>query len=253
MRFAALGSGSRGNAWVVAHGRTALLVDCGFSVAETTRRLARLGLAAGDLAGILLTHEHADHASGVGPLARRHGLPVWMTHGTRAALRDGDLPDLRLFDTGAAFAVDDLEVAPFAVPHDAREPAQFVVGDGRRRLGLVTDLGSPTAHVERSLAGCDALVLEANHDRDLLAGGSYPPALKRRIAGPHGHLCNEDAAALLARLDTGRLQHLVAAHLSEANNDPARVRTLFADVLGCAPEAIPVADQASGLDWRELA
>ncbi len=253
MRFACLGSGSRGNAWVVAHGATVLLVDCGFSLADTNRRLARLGLAPDDLAGVLLTHEHADHAGGVGPLARRHAIPVWMTHGTRQALRDADLPDLRLFDTGTRFAVGDLEVAPFAVPHDARDPSQFVLGDGRRRLGLVTDLGCVTAHVERSLAGCDALVLEANHDRELLAGGRYPPALKRRIAGRHGHLCNEDAAALLARLDTARLQHLVAAHLSEANNDPGRVRALFADVLGCAPQEIPVASQAEGLDWRELA
>ena len=253
MRFAALGSGSRGNAWVVAHGRTVLLVDCGFSLADTTRRLARLGLVPEQLDGVLLTHEHADHASGIGPLARRHRVPVWMTHGTRQALRDAEIPDLRLFDTETSFALDDLEVAPFAVPHDAREPSQFVIGDGRCRLGLVTDLGSSTAHVERSLAGCDALVLEANHDRELLAGGSYPPALKRRIAGRHGHLCNEDAADLLGRLDTARLQHLVAAHLSEANNDPQRVRALFAGVLGCSAAEIPVADQVAGLDWREVA
>lgn len=252
MRFAALGSGSSGNGWLVAHGPTVLLVDCGFSAVDTTRRLARLGLEPGQLSGLLLTHEHADHASGVGPLARRHRLPVWMTHGTCQALRDANLPDLRLFDTGTPFAIGALEVAPFAVPHDAREPSQLVVSDGRHRLGLVTDLGSSTSHVERSLAGCDALVLEANHDRDLLAAGGYPPALKRRIGGPLGHLCNEDAAALLGRLDTGRLQHLVAAHLSAANNDPDRVRALFAAVLGCTPEEIPVAGQASGLDWREL-
>jgi phosphoribosyl 1,2-cyclic phosphodiesterase len=252
MRFAALGSGSRGNAWLIAHGATVLLVDCGFSLVETTRRLARLDLEPGQLSGVLLTHEHADHASGIGPLARRLRLPVWMTHGTCQALRDGDIPDLRLFDTETTFAIGDLEVAPFSVPHDAREPSQFVVSDGRHRIGLLTDLGSSTTHVERSLAGCDALVLEANHDRDLLAAGSYPPALKRRVAGRHGHLCNEDAAALLGRLDTGRLQHLVAAHLSEANNEPGLVRSLFAGVLGCAPGEIPVASQTSGLDWREL-
>ena len=253
MRFAALGSGSRGNAWLVAHAGTTLLVDCGFSLADVTRRLARLGLTPEQLDGVLLTHEHADHASGIGPLARRHRIPVWMTHGTRQALRDDAIPDLRLSDTETRFAVADLEVTPFAVPHDAREPSQFVLGDGARRLGLVTDLGSLTAHVERSLAGCDALVLEANHDREMLARGSYPPALKRRIAGRHGHLCNEDAATLLGRLDTARLQHLVAAHLSEANNDPQRVRALFADVLGCAPAEIPVADQAAGLGWRDIA
>jgi len=253
VRFAALGSGSRGNAWLVAHGRTTLLVDCGFSLADATRRLARLGLAPEQIDGVLLTHEHADHASGIGPLARRHRVPVWMTHGTRQALRDAEIPVLRLSATETRFAIGDLEVAPFAVPHDAREPSQFVVGDGSRQLGLVTDLGSTTAHVERSLAGCDALVLEANHDRDLLAAGSYPPALKRRIAGRHGHLCNEDAADLLGRLDTARLQHLVAAHLSEANNAPERVRMLFAEVLGCDPEEIPIADQAHGLGWREVA
>jgi phosphoribosyl 1,2-cyclic phosphodiesterase len=253
VRFAALGSGSRGNAWLIEHGATVLLVDCGFSLAETARRMQRLGLAPERLAGVLLTHEHGDHAGGIGPLARRHGVPIWMTHGTREALADDDVPDLRLFDTETPFAVGDLEVTPFAVPHDAREPAQFVVGDGRVRLGLLTDLGSTTAHVERSLAGCDALVLEANHDRKLLAGGPYPPRVKRRIAGRHGHLCNEDAAALLDRLDTGRLQHVVAAHLSAENNDPGRVQALFAEVLGCTPGEVPVADQATGLDWRELA
>jgi len=253
VRFAALGSGSRGNAWLIAHGATVLLVDCGFSLTETTRRLARLGLEPGQLSGVLLTHEHTDHVSGIGPLARRHRVPVWMTHGTQQALRDANLPDLRLFDTETTFAIGELEVAPFAVPHDAREPSQFVIADGRHRLGLVTDLGGPTTHVEHSLAGCDALVLEANHDRDLLATGSYPPALKRRIAGRLGHLCNEDAATLLSRLDTGRLQHVVAAHLSESNNDPNLVRSLFAGVLGCTPGEIPVAGQASGLDWREFA
>jgi len=176
-----------------------------------------------------------------------------MTHGTHQALRDRELPDLRLFDSDVPFVIDGLELHPFAVPHDAREPCQFVVADGARRLGLLTDLGSLTPHVERSLAGCDALVLEANHDPRMLREGPYPAQLKARVGGDHGHLSNAVAAELLARLDTGRLQHLVGAHLSETNNTPALARAAFAGVLGCSPGEITLATQATGLDWRAIA
>lgn len=253
MRFASIGSGSSGNGWLVEHGTTRLLVDCGFTLAETRARLARLGLEPDDLTAVLVTHEHGDHLRGVGALARRHRLPVWMTHGTHRAGRAGRLDALQLFDAHRAFTVGDLQVEPFPVPHDANEPCQFVIGDGARRLGLLTDVGSITPHIERMLDGCDALGLETNHDSAMLANGPYPLRLQRRIGGDHGHLSNAQSAALLARLDTHRLQHLVAAHLSEANNEPQRARAALAGALGCAPAEVDVANQSEGIGWRELA
>ncbi len=231
-----------------------MLLDCGFSVRETEYRLHRLGLEAESLTAILITHEHSDHVSGLGPMTRRFGLPVWMTGGTRAAIGDraGVLSNVRTFSPHAVFEIDDLAVEPFPVPHDAREPAQFAFGDGRHRLGFVTDVGSTTTVMEQALSGCDALVLECNHDLGMLERGDYPPPLKERIRSPHGHLDNATAAGLLARLDTARLQHLIAAHLSQRNNRPALARAALAEVLGGEPDWLDVADPDIGLDWREM-
>ena len=254
MRFACLGSGSRGNAWLVEAGSTRVLVDCGFSRRATERRLARLGLEAGQLSALLVTHEHADHAGGVARLAQAHDLPVYLTAGTREAAGLADLPHLHSIHAwDAPFAIDGLQVQPYTVPHDARETVQFVLGDGRHRLGLLTDAGHVTPHILQVLDGCDALVLETNHDGELLAAGPYHPALKRRVAGAWGHLSNSQAAAGLKALGGGRLQHLVAAHLSEQNNTRERVVAALAGALGCAPAWIGVAEQEAGLDWRALA
>jgi phosphoribosyl 1,2-cyclic phosphodiesterase len=254
VRFASLGSGSGGNALVVEAGASRVMVDCGFSIEETERRLARIGLAAGDLAGIVVTHEHGDHADGAIPFARRHGLRVWMTHGTLRATADGGGPDpvVTVIDTHASFAVGDLAVAPFPVPHDAREPVQLVLGDGARRLGVLTDIGTSTRHVESMLSGCDALVLECNHDERMLADGPYPGWLKARVGGPFGHLANAAAAQLLAALDRSKLRHVIAAHLSDKNNRPELARAALAGVLGCAADWIGIAEQTSGFDWREV-
>jgi phosphoribosyl 1,2-cyclic phosphodiesterase len=127
-----------------------------------------------------------------------------------------------------------------------------VFGDGARRLGVLTDTGSPTAHIEASLSGCAALVLECNHDRDMLMGGEYPPSLKARIAGRWGHLDNAVSASILCALDRSRLRHVVAAHLSQTNNTPELARAALAGALGCAPEWIAVATQEDGLPWREV-
>jgi phosphoribosyl 1,2-cyclic phosphodiesterase len=254
VRFASLGSGSGGNALVVEAGASRVMVDCGFSSDDAERRLARLGLAPGDLAGIVVTHEHSDHADGATPLARRHGLRVWMTHGTlRATAKDAEADAaVTVIDSHTPFAVGDLEVVPFPVPHDAREPVQFVLSDGAGRLGVLTDIGASTRHVETMLSGCDALVLECNHDAQMLADGPYPPWLKARIAGPFGHLANAAAAALLAALDQSRLRHVIAAHLSEKNNRPELARGALAGALGCAPGWIGIAEQTDGFGWREI-
>lgn len=254
MRFASLGSGSRGNALLVEAGSTRVLLDCGFGPRETLFRLGRLGCMPETLAGILVTHEHSDHIGGVVKLAARYGLKVWMTHGTLASASTGQaaLPGLELIDSHVPLSVGDLELIPFPVPHDAREPVQFVFSDGARRLGVVTDLGCSTPHVERMLSGCDALVLECNHDVDMLRRGHYPPHLQRRIASRFGHLDNTAAAALLGALDTRKLKHLVAAHLSQQNNTPELARSALAGVLGCAASWVGVAGQDEGLAWRDL-
>lgn len=255
MAFALLGSGSSGNAAVIAAGHTRVLLDCGFSARETERRLARAGFADAPLSAILITHEHSDHVGGVMACARRFRVPVYMTPGTYAALgREArGLSDVRHINPHEPFAIDDLCVEPFPVPHDAREPCQFVFGDGASRLGFLTDVGVTTPHIERMLGGCDALVLECNHDRDMLRDGPYPPALKARIAGDHGHLENVAAAQLLARVDRSRLRHVVAAHLSQTNNTPAKARAALAKVLNCGPDDVSVADQDLGFGLFSLA
>lgn len=256
IRFASLASGSKGNCLVVECGATRVLLDCGLAPRECERRLAQLGLAPQDLCAVLLTHEHDDHAAHAFAFAARHRLRVCLTYGTRAALVESakTLPGVEtcVLDGRAALAIDALEVRPFTVPHDAREPVQYVFSDGARSLGVLTDIGTPTAHVQAVLADCDALVLECNHDLDLLWSGGYPKWLKERIAGPFGHLDNAASARLLGALDARRLQHVVAAHLSEANNRPELARGALAGALGCAPDWIGVARQCDGFGWREV-
>lgn len=254
IRFASLGSGSSGNALVVEAGSTRILLDCGFNLKETTRRLARLGLEPDDLDALLITHEHDDHAGGAAVLARRLGIPVHLTWGTLSAMgADGAaLPETVVIDAHTPFALGDIEVRPFPVPHDAREPAQFVFSDGAAALGVLTDVGDTTPHIVRMLSGLQALVLECNHDRGMLADGPYPPSLKSRIGGRLGHLDNETTAALVRALDCGALQHMVAAHLSQTNNTPQRARAALAGALGCEASWITVATQEDGFSWREV-
>ena len=254
MHFASLGSGSEGNALIVQVGATCAMLDCGFGIAETVARLARLELLPNDLAGIVVTHEHSDHIGGVARFARRYDIPVWLTRGTLSALRPNELPPhlARRIDSHTPFSIGDIQVHPFPVPHDAREPVQFVFSDGARRLGVLTDTGTSTPHVESCLSGVDALVLECNHDLELLLNGPYPPSLKQRVSGRHGHMDNHTAAALLAKLDTSRLQHLVAAHLSRKNNRASLAQAALSGVLNCSQEWIGIADQDTGFAWREV-
>jgi len=233
-----------------------LLIDCGLAPAELERRLGQLGVEPASLQGILITHEHDDHAGHAFAFAAAHGITLFMTYGTRAALEETGKSNrsahVRVIRGGSEFAVDGLSVRPFTVPHDAREPVQFVVGDGDHRLGVLTDIGIATRYVEASLTGCDALVLECNHDLEMLEEGDYPWPLKQRIASRLGHLHNEAAAELLAALDTSRLQHIVAAHLSQQNNTPDKARAALAKTLNCAPDWIGIADQHDGFAWRGL-
>ena len=253
MRFTSLGSGSSGNGLVVESGRTRVMMDCGFSIAETKARLERAGLGPSDLTAIVVTHEHDDHMGGVAGFAMKYAIPVHLTRGTAQWLPP-DFPAVlvRLIESHASFAVEALVVDPFPVPHDAREPVQYVFSDGNARLGVVTDLGTVTQHVVEKLSGCEALVIECNHDLDMLMSGPYPDNLKRRVAGRFGHLSNSDAGSLVAALDRTRLRHLIAAHLSKQNNRPELAVTALCDGAGCGREWIGVAEQEAGFGWREV-
>ncbi len=253
MRFTSLGSGSAGNALVVECGSTRVMMDCGFTLAGTRARLERAGLGAGDITAIVVTHEHDDHLGGVARFAKRYAIPVYLTRGTAQWLPD-DFPAVlvRRVDPHTPFAIDAVAVEPFPVPHDAREPVQYVFSDGAARLGVLTDLGVATSHVQEKLSGCHALVVECNHDLGMLMGGAYPAALKQRIAGRFGHLDNAAAGQLVASLDRTNLRHLIAAHLSQQNNRPGLAAAALAAAAGCEPSWIGVADQDTGFSWRGL-
>jgi phosphoribosyl 1,2-cyclic phosphodiesterase len=261
LRFTSLGSGSSGNATLVeaqppdGARPTRLLVDCGLPTRQLAGRLAARGLQLADIDAVFVTHEHSDHVGGVLALQRRHGMPVWASQGTwaRATAKLEDKPPACIARDGQAIVVGSLTLQPFSVPHDAAEPLQLTCSDGRRRLGILTDIGAPTVEVARALYGCDALLLECNHDADLLAAGAYPVWLKRRIAGMHGHLANHQSAALLDACRHAGLQHVVAAHLSQQNNRPALAVAALRSALGAASTAqVTVADAADGCAWIEL-
>jgi phosphoribosyl 1,2-cyclic phosphodiesterase len=252
LRFTSLGSGSSGNALVVDCDGTRVMMDCGFNLAEVRQRLERVGLAPGDLAGIVVTHEHDDHMGGVARLAKRHAIPVYVTRGTGQWLPP-DFPAVlvRYISSHAPFAIGAVSVEPFTVPHDAREPVQYVFSDGDARLGVATDLGCITQHVVEKLSGCTALVLECNHDLDMLMTGPYPAVLKHRVAGRFGHLDNRCARDLVRALDRSRLRHLIAAHLSKQNNRPELAAEALCEGAGCERGWIGIATQEDGFGWRE--
>lgn len=253
LRFASLGSGSRGNATLIEQGQTLLMVDNGFSVRQTRSRLDRLGRSPEQITAILVTHEHADHSTGVEAFARKYDIPVWASHGTAMALKwVSDSDRVQCFDSHQSFMIESITVRPVAVPHDAREPTQFVFQHEAQKLGVLTDVGSITPHIRQAFSGCDALLLECNYDPQMLNSGPYPPALKNRVAGDWGHLSNQQAAGFLSELDQSRLQRMVLAHLSEKNNQPDLALHAIQSQLANPQMAIHVADQELGFDWQEI-
>ena len=257
LRFTSLGSGSSGNATVVEarpHDGlrpTRLLVDCGLPPRQLAARLAARGLALADIDAVFVTHEHSDHVCGVLALQRRHATAVWASAGTWARVNANvePTPDCHIARDGEAIVVGSLTIRPFVVPHDAAEPLQLTCCDGQRRIGILTDIGEPTDAAVRALQGCDALLLETNHDPALLAASAYPAWLKRRIAGHHGHLANAQSATLLDACRHSGLRHVVAAHLSRQNNRPEMALAALGAALGTAQTQLSVADAASGCPW----
>ena len=243
--FCVLASGSKGNAVYVSDGDTAILIDAGLSGIEIERRLRARNLLPERLAAIVVSHEHNDHIKGVGVLARRHRLPVYLTPATaaEAAHQLGRIDRVVHFAAGRPFAIDRLRLHPFSTPHDAADPAGFTVQSDGLKIGIATDLGVAPAMIQAHLSGCRALIMEANHDRRMLLEGPYPWPLKQRIQGRTGHLSNEASRDLLGKVRHEGLRHVVLAHLSETNNTPECALSVVAQGLGSCRAHLTVARQ----------
>ncbi|UFS70091.1 MBL fold metallo-hydrolase [Geomonas sp. RF6] len=241
MRLCLLASGSKGNSLFLETDSCRLLVDAGLSARETQSRLAAIGVSSSDLDGVLITHEHTDHTSGAGALARRLKIPLLMTGATyRAAQHTVKKVDLIEFEPGNSFTFKGVSIDPFPVTHDACDPCGFVVESGEGKIGFATDLGVATRLAQLKLKECRALVLEFNHDERMLQDGPYPWHLKQRIRSRHGHLSNAEGAALLEELLHDGLEGVFLSHLSETNNLPELALAAATNLLSgqnvCSPE-----------------
>jgi phosphoribosyl 1,2-cyclic phosphodiesterase len=254
MHFKSLGSGSGGNATLV-HASSAadqcVMIDCGLGIRELERRIVDAGLQPSDVGAIVVTHEHGDHAGCVASWSRKYDCPVYLSRGTWHALKNPQFGGgMQWIQDGHTVSIMGLTVQPFTVPHDAREPLQLRLSDGQRHLGLLTDIGHATPYVLSQLQGVHSLVLECNHDLDLLQTGRYPPSLKKRVGGDWGHLANHQASAILQALWHTQLSQVVAAHLSESNNTPAHAQASLAQALPTGHSVdIVIASALTGTPW----
>lgn len=264
MRFSSLGSGSEGNCWLFSDADpvdpSLVMVDCGFATKEAVARLERVGVKPEAITGIVVTHEHGDHVSGVFKFSRKFNTPVYLTHGTwQAALRSKHSSEsyletglVSLIESHSSFSVGKVLVDPFPVPHDAREPIQMLLKVSGFTAGILTDCGHATPHMLDKLSEVDALVLESNHCPQMLAQSPYPESLKRRVGGHYGHLSNQVACQILHHLKSKRLKYVVAAHLSRNTNCPDLVSRMWAEVLEPAGVPFGVACQDNGFEWWDL-
>jgi phosphoribosyl 1,2-cyclic phosphodiesterase len=271
LRYKNLSSGSTGNATLIEASNTTgkpshVLVDCGMRLSRLLELLALADVLPTQIDAIFITHEHSDHIGCVTQLASRYNIPVWASQGTHAALQDiqsklstkqpthsqlvpGFESLVRIAADTCSIEIDGLQLNPFTVPHDAREPLQLTCTDGNAKLGILTDLGHASRHVIDSIAGCHALLLESNHDEEMLSNSKYPAFLKARVGGDFGHLSNAQAAEVLRNVMHGNLRHVSAAHLSQQNNHPALAQSALSEVLGCMPAEILAACPETGTPW----
>ena len=275
LRYKNLSSGSTGNATLVEASSmhstkpNRVLVDCGMRLSRLLELLAVANVQPTNIDAIFITHEHSDHIGCVTQLASRFSIPVWASRGTHAALQDMQLklrskqPShsqlvigfealVRIASDTCPIEVGDLLLNPFTVPHDAREPLQLTCSDGNVKLGILTDLGHASRHVIESIAGCHALLLESNHDEEMLSNSKYPAFLKARVGGDFGHLSNAQAAEVLSAVMHDKLRHVSAAHLSQQNNHPSLAQSALATVLGCMPAEIFAACPETGTPWMAV-
>ena len=252
MRFASLGSGSKGNSTIVESDTACVMVDCGFGLRSACTRLERIGKSPEDLTAIIVTHEHSDHWKGIGALSAKYNIPVYLSAGSLKAkeIQSGEAL-FNCIDSHKDFYVGDICIKPVPVPHDAREPIQYILSNGKVQLGILTDLGHFTPHVVSSYSKCDALLLECNYDDDMLLDGPYPRFLKDRVSGMYGHLSNRQAADLLLALDLSRLKTLVIGHISAKNNDVSLIKAAIEPLCG-EDIVLSFADQESGSPWMEI-
>lgn len=242
MRFSVLGSGSKGNCVYIESGTTAILIDGGFSGKELEARLQSINRSSDNLDAIFVSHEHHDHICGVGIMSRRCRIPVFANPGTFAGAekRLKTLHKRCEFTTGEQFIFQDLHIRSFATSHDTNDPVGFVFSNGHHAVGFCTDTGIATRLIQARMMKCNALILEFNHDPEMLKTGPYPPSLQQRVRSRHGHLSNQDGAGLLAAVFHEQLERVVLAHLSETNNTPALA---FCAALAVLPDEQEVRDR----------
>ncbi len=252
IQFCSLGSGSKGNATLIRFDSSLILVDCGFSIKETVRRLSLKGVSACSITAILVTHEHSDHISGVAGLSNKYSIPVWLNGGTSLHTKCQSINSMHRFNSHENFNLGEFHIQPIAVPHDARESTQFILSAGGKSIGILTDVGHITKHMIRAYKTCDALLLEFNYDHRLLMEGKYPYKLKQRVSGNLGHLSNEQSVQLLAQMETIILEKLVAMHISEENNSHQLIKAQLNTLDGIEKVHFSFADQANGFEWIKL-
>ena len=253
MRFASLGSGSKGNATIIESNNNCIMIDCGFSVKDCERRLQRLGKTPSDLNAILVTHEHSDHWKGVLPLGTLFNIDMYITAGTlqAAGLNSNDSHSIKLVDSHQSFKVGDMDIQPIPVPHDAKEPVQYILSSGGLKFGILTDVGSITSYIIEKYGECHALLVEANHDLELLNSGKYPKFLKNRVSSQWGHLNNNQTADLISKINQSQIQKLVIGHISQSNNSKEILKKTINNVFFGSADII-YADQDEGFDWLYL-
>ena len=252
IRFCSLGSGSKGNATLIAFGETILMVDCGFSTKETIRRLALKGIKPEQITGIIVTHEHSDHISGVAGFSKRFSIPVWLNRGTSLHKKSESIFHRHVFNSHHPFNIAEFVVQPIPVPHDSREANQFVFTVQGKRVGVLTDVGQITEHMLNAYAGCSALLLEFNYDTQSLMNGSYPYSLKTRVSGDLGHLSNEQSIKFLENIDCSQLEFLAAMHKSEENNCEIIIESYLQKFIKNKKIEHLIATQKEGFEWREI-
>jgi len=252
LQVASLGSGSAGNALLIRSAETLLLLDCGFTLKETTARMAKLGLSPANIDGVLISHEHGDHIRGVGPLSRKFATPVWLTHGTYNALRDKRFPHTHLISAHQGFNIGDIKIEPFPTPHDAAESCQYVFNYQSVSFACVTDLGTSTPHVEAMLKNVNALLVESNYDEHMLRHGPYPISLQARIRSDFGHLGNVQAGELIKRIDHKGLHTILLGHLSEQNNTDEAAANTMAGYVPQNDQRVNVLAQHSCSQWFDV-